>query len=368
MAGGRLAQDVTPPIVHVASGREWRGGQRQVWLLAQALGRTGVEQVVVTGTGTELARRLRSSGIPVRLAVWNVGLDPRVLPVIIRELRRRRSILHAHDAHALTLAGVCAALTGAPLVGTRRVDFPLSRRGFWGRADRVIAISHAVAGVLRRDGIDPERITVVHSGISLDAARAATRLGIRDLLGLPPTALVAANVAALVPHKDQTTLLGAAERLKHRQPDLHWVVAGEGELRLALESRIRELGLAGRVHLMGHVQAPERLIADADVFVMSSRDEGLGTSVLEAMALGIPVASTAAGGLPEMLGQGAGLVVPPGDSGALAEAVARILADAELRTSLVERGRTEVLRFTDRRMADEVRSVYRSCAHSLEGS
>ncbi len=359
---------MSPAIVHVASGREWRGGQRQVWLLARALGRSGVEQVVITGTGTELARRLQSSGVRVRGATWKAGLDPRVLWPILQEARRPHAVLHAHDAHSLTLAGVCSSLTGAPLVVTRRVDFPLRRLGYWGRADRVIAISNAVAEVLVRDGIERERITVVHSGISVEAIQAVEPLGIRDLLGLAPDALVAANVAALVPHKDHVTLLGAAKQLEHRHPDLHWVVAGEGELRPALEARISEPGLRDRVHLMGHIDSPERLIAEADVFVMSSRQEGLGTSVLEAMALGTPVASTGAGGLPEMLGRGAGLVVPPGDSAALAEAVARILEDPKLRTNLVERARAEVLRFTAERMADEVRSVYRSCVHSLDGS
>lgn len=357
-----------PPVVHVASGREWRGGQRQVWLLARALGRMGVDQVVVTGAGTELARRLRAARVPLRAATWGAGLDPRVLWAILRELRRRPAVLHAHDAHAVTLAGLAARVTGSPLVVTRRVDFPLRRRGFWARAERVIAISQAVAQVLERDGIERDRITVVHSGIALESTRGVTRLGIRGRLGLPPTASVAANVAALVPHKDHATLIGAAKRLEHRLPGLHWVVAGEGDLRSELERRISESDLRHRVHLVGHVDEPARLIADADLFVMSSREEGLGTSVLDAMALGIPVASTGAGGLPEMLANGAGLVVSPGDSAGLAEAVALILGDIELRTRLVERARVEVLRFTDERMAEEVGSVYRSCAHSIGGS
>jgi L-malate glycosyltransferase len=359
---------VSPPIVHVASGREWRGGQRQVWLLARALGRMGVDQVVITGAGTELARRLRAAGILVRPVTWRAGLDPRVLWPIIRELRLGHRILHAHDAHAVTLAGIAARLTGAPFVVTRRVDFPLRRRGYWGRADRVIAISRAVAQVLERDGIASDRITVVHSGIALESTREVPRLGIRGRLGLPQMAQVAANVGALVPHKDHATLVAAAKRLEHRLPDLHWVVAGEGELRPDLERRVAESGLGNRVHLVGHIDDPARLIADADLFVMSSREEGLGTSVLDAMALGIPVASTAAGGLPEMLGNGAGLIVPPGDPAALADAAARILQDRELRMGLVEHARAEVQRFTDRRMAEGVGSVYRSCAHSLEGS
>ena len=359
---------MSPPVVHLASGREWRGGQRQVWVLARALQRLGVEQVVVTGRDTELATRLRASGVPVRTAPWKAGLDPRVLPAALGELRRQRAILHAHDAHALTLAGACAWLTGSPLVATRRVDFPLRRRAFWHRADRVIAISQAVADVLRRSGVDPERITVIHSGISVETTRQAARLDVRRLLGLGPEARVAANVAALVPHKDQATLVNAAQRLAHRHPNLHWVLAGEGELRTALEAQVEALGLRGRVHLMGHIAGPERLIADADLFVMSSVEEGLGTSVLDAMALGIPIASTSAGGLPEMLGGGAGLLVPARDPGALADAVAKILESPELGAKLAEQARVEVLRFTDERMADEVRSVYRSCVHSLDGS
>lgn len=355
-------------IIHVASGREWRGGQRQVWLLARELQRQGTDQVVITGAGSELASRLRASGVPVRAVSWRMGMDPRVIWPILKELRRRTALLHAHDAHALALAGICATVTRTPLLATRRVDFHLRRRGYWGRADRIIAISRAVAGVLASDGIPPDRIAVIHSGISLDAIRATTRLDIRGRLGLSPDAPIAVNVGALVPHKGQQTLIDAAQILERVIPELHWIVAGEGVLRTALQERIDTLGLRSRVHLVGHVEQPERLIADADVFVMSSWEEGLGTSVLEAMGLGIPIASTAAGGLPELVGNGGGLLVPPGDAAALAEAVARILREPELRRQLTERARADVLRFTDRRMAEEVASVYRSVAHSIDGS
>lgn len=359
---------MTLSVVHVASGREWRGGQRQVWLLAEGLARLGVDQVVVTGGKSELARRLQAGGVRVRSASWSIGIDPRVVWPILRELHHRSAVLHAHDAHALALAGICSSLTKAPLIVTRRVDFHLRSRRFWKRADRVIAISQAVADVLVSDGIQQDRITVIHSGISLDSLRQTVRLGIRERLGIPPGVRVAANVAALVPHKDHVTLINAAKMLETRFPNLHWVVAGQGELKEQLEAQIERLGLTQRVHLMGHLDQPERLTADADLFVMSSREEGLGTSVLEAMALGIPIASTSAGGLPEVLGRGAGLLVPPQDPAALSEAVARILDDPDLGRQLSERAREQVRRFSDRRMAEEIRSVYRSFAHSLGGS
>lgn len=354
---------MTIKVVHVASGREWRGGQRQVWLLARELARTAlVEQVVVTGAGSELARRLRGDDIPVREARWSAGLDPRVIPAALAELRAGGSLIHAHDAHAVTVGGVAAFLSGKPLVATRRVDFPLRRPGFWGRAARVIAISRAVADVLVADGIDSERVTIVPSGIALNETRSATRLGVRARLGLPPGARIVANVAALVGHKDHATLLRAAAHIGNSEPGLHWVIAGEGPLRPRIERLRDELGLAGCVHLLGHIPDPIRLIADSDAYVMSSSQEGLGTSVLDAMALGIPVASTTAGGLPDMLSDGSGLLVPPGDFAGLADAVRRILTDSTLSTALIGRAHAAVERFTARRMAEDVASVYRSCA------
>ncbi len=356
-------------VVHVASGREWRGGQRQVLLLARELQRAGhANQVVVTGAGSELGYRLKHEGVRVRDVSWDMGLDPRVLGAILREIRAGAAVLHAHDAHAVALAGVCSVATRVPLVATRRVDFHLRRPGLWRRAERVIAISAAVADVLAADGIQLERIVVVHSGVDLAAAREAESLGLRERLGLPDDATIACTIGALVPHKDHVTLIHAARRLAGRFPNLHWVIAGEGELRPLLEWLIRELEVTDRVHLMGQVTYPLRLLADADVYVMSSREEGLGTSVLDAMARGIPVASTSAGGLPEMLQQGAGLLVPPRNPDALAGAVQRILCDTELRRGLIERATRAVERFSAERMAGEVLSVYRSFAPQLDGS
>jgi glycosyltransferase involved in cell wall biosynthesis len=187
-------------------------------------------------------------------------------------------------------------------------------------------------------------------------------LGIRARLGLDADTLIAANVAALVAHKDHATLVRAAGLLRQALPPLHWVVAGEGADRHALERLRAELGLDHRVHLLGHLDEPARLIADATCFVMSSREEGLGTSVLEAMALGIPVASTSAGGLPEMLQDGAGLLVPPGDPAALAAAVERLVRDPTLARDIGTKAAQRVERFTAARMAEAVRSVYRSLA------
>jgi glycosyltransferase involved in cell wall biosynthesis len=351
-------------VIHLASGREWRGGQNQVLLLARALATRSdsVEQIVVTGRGTRLADQLSLAGVPIRSVGWRAGLSPGALLGALREVARGPAILHAHDAHALTLAGTAGALTGTPYVVTRRVDFHLRRRGFWTRAARVIAISEAVRRILVADGIDAARIVTVPSGIDVEAVRRVRPGEIRRELGLPEAIPLAVSVGALVAHKDHATLVEAAAALRRGRPELHWAIAGEGPLRGRLEARIAFLGLGERVHLLGHVEEPLRLIAAADVFVMSSAEEGLGTSVLDAMALDVPIAATRAGGIPEMLEGGAGLLSSPRDGAALAASVDQLLSDASVRADVVRRARGRVERWSARAMAEGVLGVYRSVA------
>lgn len=347
-------------VVQVASGREWRGGQNQVLLLARALEHAGeVRQTVVTGRNSLLAERLEAAGVRVHRCGWRGAFDPRALAAVWRAARESGSILHAHDAHALVLAGLARG-RHQRLVVTRRVDFHLRRPGYWVRADRVIAISQAVRDILLRDGVAARRISVIHSGINAAAVRALPPVGLRQRLGLKPDSPLVLNIAALVPHKDQRTLLAAAAALHQRRPDVHWAIAGEGPLRPELEATIARLALGNRVHLLGEVPGAAALLQEADVFVLSSREEGLGTSVLDAMAAHVPVAATCAGGIPEMLEGTAGLLVPQGDGEALARAVLTLLTDPTTRSRVLAQADARLTAFTDTRMAAEVMRVYRS--------
>lgn len=351
---------MTLRVVHVASGREWRGGQRQVWLLARALARQGgVSQSVVTGRGSELARRLEADGIEVIAPIWSGALDLRALVATFRA-SRRGTILHAHDGHALTLAGMAAAVTGARLVVTRRVDFRLRRPGFWRRADVIIAISAAVREALIASQVNPEHITIVHSGIAVDEVSRLPPENPRPAIGLAPGTPLVITTGALVGHKDHATLVRAAQVASTRRPDLHWAIAGEGPLRGALTDQIAALGVGHVVHLLGEVPGAARLVATADIFAMSSKMEGLGTSVLDAMALGVPVVGTRAGGIPEILAGGAGRLVGRGDAEALAGAVLDLLDHPDARAAQVARAREAVMRYSDERMAAGVLRVYRS--------
>lgn len=339
-------------VLQIDSGREWRGGQNQVRLLCRELTRTaGVEQLLVTKRGSELARRAAADGTSVLEIPWGWGLDPRAWFRIKRAAGDfRPDLLHAHDSHALWMARRAAGR--APVVATRRVDFHIGRYSTWRRADRIIAISRAVAQVLAADGVPATAISVVPDGIDADDVRRAAErpLNVRSRLGVPPGTPLAVNVAALVDHKDQRTLLRAAGHARATRPDLHWAIAGEGELRGSLAAEVARLGLADRVHLLGYVEEADALIRESNVFVMSSKEEGLGSVILNALALERPVVATAAGGIAEILPAAA--LVPVGDAVGLAQKVGQAL-DHPSPVPLPSK-------FTASSMAQGVLALYRS--------
>jgi glycosyltransferase involved in cell wall biosynthesis len=135
-----------------------------------------------------------------------------------------------------------------------------------------------------------------------------------------------------------------------------------------LEQQISAAGLDQRFHLVGQLPDPHTALTGADVCVLSSTSEGLGSSILAAMALGVPVVATRVGGIPELLGTGAGLMVSPGDPSGFGAAVRRVLTEPGLREKLGGIGRREAAGFSVHGMAERVLGVYRSSVHSLDGS
>jgi glycosyltransferase involved in cell wall biosynthesis len=276
----------------------------------------------------------------------------------------RPEVLQMHDPHAVGNGVAAARLVGGPaLVATRRVDFPLRgplSRWKYGRCRRVIAVSRAIVSVLEADGVSRGRVSLVYEGVP---DREPPPGGAEELraLGVPEGAPVVGNVAALTGHKDHATLLDAAQVVLRRRPDARFVIAGEGPLRRELETRAREQGLEGRVIFAGFRSDVDRLLPAFAVFCLSSHLEGLGTSLLDAMAFGRPVVATAAGGIPEAVEHGVtGVVVPVRNPGALAQALLDVLENPELRRRLGTAGRARFLeRFTAERMVEETLKAYR---------
>jgi L-malate glycosyltransferase len=355
-------------VLHVDSARGWRGGQNQVWLSARGMAARGHDVVVACRTGGVLAERARAAGLAVREMRFRGDLWPAAALALASVLREMRpDVVHLHDPHAVSAGMLARRLAGPrPLVGTRRVDFALrgllSRRKY-GACDRVIAVSEAIAAVLRRGGIASERVRVVYEGVPDRPAQAGGQEALREL-GIPADVPVVGNVAALTGHKDQATLLAAAARVVARLPEVRFLIVGEGELRGRLEALSRELGLERRCVFAGFRADLDRLIPAFTVFCLSSHMEGLGTSLLDAMAFGVPVVATAAGGIPEAVTDGVtGRLVPPRDPDALAAALVEVLADPARRAAWGRAGRQRFEeRFTADRMVEATLATYTELA------
>lgn len=260
-------------------------------------------------------------------------------------------VVHAHDPHAVAMAALALSF-GAPdpcprMVVSRRVDFHLQKHSFsrwkYRQANVFIAASGAIRDILIEDGIAAAQIVVVHDGIDVAKIGRLPAVDIHAELWLPHGVPVLIAVGALVPHKGQRYLIEAMPQVLQAVPEAHLVIFGEGELRGSLERQVRDLHLEKHVLLPGFRADVLQLMKSADVFVMSSVTEGLGSTVLDAMAMKLPVVASRTGGIPEAVVHGrTGLLVPPAHPADLAEALIALLKDPARRARMGESGLAHV--------------------------
>jgi glycosyltransferase involved in cell wall biosynthesis len=280
-------------------------------------------------------------------------------------------VIHAHDPHGVAMASVALSMGGAAarpraplLIASRRVDFHMKGNSFsrwkYRQVDCFIAASEAIRQMLVADGVPADHTVTVHEGIDVEHVEAAPPVNVHEAFWLPHDAPIVGNVAALVPHKGQRYLVEAAHRAVPEIPDARFVILGEGELREPLEKQVREHHLEKHVLLPGFRTDVLGCIKGFDLFAMSSVTEGLGTSLLDAMACARPIVATRAGGIPEIVEDGSnGLLVAPRDPKALATAIVRLLRDRDLRQRFGQAGFARVReRFTVERMVEGTAEVY----------
>jgi L-malate glycosyltransferase len=355
--------------LHVDTAATWRGGQNQVLLTVLGLCERGERAMLVAHPNGELRRRAEEGLELVALAPGH-ELDLKAAWKLARAIRRvQPDIVHAHDPHGVAMASMALSmLTGMPsprLVAARRVDFRLKRNSFskwkYRQVDLFIASSEAIHRILMRDGIPAEQIVTVHEGIDVERIGKLPTVNLRELFFLPHNAPIVGNVAALVAHKGQRHLVNAVPLVLREEPDARFVILGEGPLRSQLEHQIRTLHLEKHVVLPGFRNDVLSCMKGFDLFVMSSETEGLGTSLLDAMAAGKATIGTDVGGIPEAIeDRVSGLIVPPSDPASLARAIVKLLKDEALAKRMGQAGLTRARRlFSVEKMVDGTIQAYR---------
>jgi len=358
--------------LHIDTARTWRGGQNQVLLTVIGLREIGYRATLVAHPDGELRARA-AEGLDLIPIAPRTEVDLSAAWRLSRVVKRLKpDVVHAHDPHAVAMASLAlsfGASSPAPaLIASRRVDFHLKSNSFsrWKhrQVDCFIAASEAIRRMLVGDGVPADRTVTVHEGIDVDHVLAAPAVNVHEAFWLPHRAPVVGNVAALVPHKGHRHLIEAAHLVVREVPDARFIILGEGELREQLERQVREHQLEKHVLLPGFRTDVLGCLKSFDLFVMSSVTEGLGTSLLDAMACSKAIVATQAGGMPEVVDEGrTGFLVAPRDHHTMARAIIRLLTEEPLRRQMGEAGFARVReRFTVERMVVETAAVYERVA------
>ena len=359
-------------VFHLDDGKELRGGQRQLLYLVKELNKLGHDNTVVCRKGSPLQAAAARKGFKALTLPYLFEWDPlsalklrAVLKTLPRAPGALPPVLHTHTSHTAAVSWLASAGLDCVRVAHRRVDFipsSATARLKYGRAHSVIAISDAVKEILLKAGVPEEKVAVVNSTIDLDdtpwkpgefaAYRSAARQALAAELRIPAGAFWAGSLIALVPHKDPENMVRAAALVLKEQPHAYFLLAGEGPLARKVEHLARMLKVQDRFRLIGYRSDPYKVLAALDMFVLSSCEEGMGSVLVEAMNAALPIVATTAGGITDVIENGAnGLTVAPRDHAALARAALTLITDAPLRARLSAEAHRRREDFSSPRMA-----------------
>ncbi len=358
-------------VLHIHKLTGVSGSENHLLALLPALRASGVDArflgLDVPGSNaSRFYERLEPLGVPYERLRCGPDVSPRMARDVLRSVRKQRpDILHTHLVHADVYGAIAAASARVRHISTRHNDdryllgpFRYVDRAFARRTRRLIAISDAVRVFLERAGHDPAKLTTIRYG--LDELPSAPSNPTPFEVGLPAEAPLALAVGRLIAQKDHATLLHAFALVHELQPHARLAILGSGPLEAETRALVARLGLGDAVLLPGHAEIRDWL-ERADVFVHTSRWEGFGIVLLEAMLAGLPVVATRVSAVPEVVLDGqTGHLVDPGDSVAFAAALGDVLADRGRATRLGEAGRLRAREeFSVARMAERTVSVYR---------
>jgi glycosyltransferase involved in cell wall biosynthesis len=352
-------------VLHLDSGMAFRGGQQQVLHLAVGLAGAGVEQHLVLRHGSAFEQRAAEAKLPLTTLPFRSEGDL-FSALHLRKLiaRFNPEIVHAHDARTLGLSALSWAMgTRSQIIAARRVAFPLRKNPltavkYRSVARRIVAVSKYVRELLVASGVDECRIDVVYDGFDLD--RVVQQSNSRKVLGVAAKACLIGCAGHFVAEKGHESLIHAFASISQVIPDARLVLIGDGELSDSYRVLVQELNLEGKVTFPGFVADLASVLPALDVFVFPSLQEGLGSSLLVAMACRVPICASRTGGIPEIIQDGVtGSLFEPGDADSIRQSVLGALDSPQRSRDLADAaGKTALQRFSVQRMVEATREVY----------
>jgi glycosyltransferase involved in cell wall biosynthesis len=329
-------------ILHVEGGKKLYGGARQVLWLLKGLKEKGVENLLLCPKDAVIAQEA-SDFAHVFTVSFRGDWDITLVPSIYQIMRRQKAdIVHIHSrrgADSFALLG--AFLAQRPIVLTRRVDNPeplwLVKKKY-ALVDHVVAISQTIQTLLIQEGVNPGKISLVHSAVEpyhskLDQASFYARFNLQK------HHIPIGVVAQLIPRKGHHYLIDAIPTVLARFPGARFLFFGQGSEEENLKQKVQAKGIGHAVIFAGFHANVRDFLPHLTLLVHPALMEGLGVALLEAALAGVPIVASHAGGIPEVVAhEENGLLVPPGDSHALAESIIALLSNPQQRESFGSNG------------------------------
>ncbi len=364
-------------VIHIIGGGEFGGAERHILNLAGAINTRAVELTVCCLFEAPFAGIAANAGINAVAVPMSNKFDFKIIGKLAGTIRSGDfDLVHTHGVRANLMGRLAARRSGKRKVVTTvhsllEMDYPgllnrlagtLSERATREGTDHFITVSRGLKDQLVRGGVTESKISVIYNGIPMDGFGVIQERGsARRKLGLAPGEPLVGIVARLHPVKGHRFFLAAAREVLAQRPDTRFIIVGDGPSRHALEALAARMGVTGRVLFTGFVEDVYSLMNDLDLLVISSLWEGFGLTAVEAMALGVPVVATEAGGLPEVVLHGeTGLLAPPADSAALAKNILWMLEHPGEAAVMTKKGGENVHeRFSAAVMARRTEELYR---------
>ncbi|HAM39050.1 MAG: hypothetical protein A2474_00890 [Elusimicrobia bacterium RIFOXYC2_FULL_34_12] len=349
-------------ILHIDFEKTWRGGQQQLFWLVEGLSKKGYRNFIICQPNSELHKRLKENDYNTIGFKILFEIDPFAIfktKRIIEDIKP--DIIHLHSAHAHTIGLIASMLSDqkTKLVCTRRVEFNINNKWKYGSVDKIIAISNKVKEVLVKDGIPENRISVVFSGIDLNRFENISTDYLYKEFNVKEGNTIIGTVGSLDYHKNHKGFIQAASLIKKSIPDAVFFIVGKGCLEKELKEYAKKLNLSDSIIFTGFRNDIPQILSIFDIFVLSSYTEGLCTSLIDAMAVGLPIIATNVGGVPELIAENInGFQVLPDNPAQIYEAVMKLVKDRNLLNRFSELNKIKAKEFSKDRMIENTEHVY----------
>jgi len=352
-------------LLHVSSEKTWRGGEQQIAYLIQELKNKGVQNVVLCKTGSDFESFCKEHDIDFYTSPFSSNLDL-LSSIKLKTICRIENpdIIHTHSSRSHSTAlYACWLGIKTPLVVSRRVDFPIKTGWKYNSTavKRIICVSDFIRQIVIPKIRQTAKCITIHSGIDINKFNDSKNKSLLREYGFKESFKAVGNTSAIADHKDYFTFVDAAEWIIKDRMDVAFFIIGNGPLKNDINEYILSKGLENNIIMTGFRNDITDILPALDCFLMTSKTEGLGTSLLDSIAAGVPVVATRGGGIPEIIiHEKTGLLSEIGDSRDLGEQVKRILDNEDLADALVSGGLEYVKNFIYQSMAEKTYQEYQS--------